>query len=129
MAKKNRNVAIVGIGQTEYSSHKEYQNQPEMINEAVRAALKDANLTLDDIDCVVHGNMELFESVYSLICGMCWAPALLANLLLDHYRWYYWCYCWCAADNLVASGMFDIVMAIGFENCRKPDYCWNNQYG
>ena len=27
----------------------------------------------------------------------------------------------CAADNLVASGMFDIVMAIGFENYRKPE--------
>ena len=64
MARKNRNVAIVGIGQTEYSSHKEHQNQPEMINEAFRAALKDANLTLDDIDCIVHGNMELFESVH-----------------------------------------------------------------
>jgi|GEM_PF-4639955 len=79
MGKKNRNVAIVGIGQTEYSSHKEYQNQPEMINEAVRAALKDANLTLDDIDCVVHGNMELFECVPSLIYGMYLAPAPLAN--------------------------------------------------
>ncbi|HOB12441.1 MAG TPA: hypothetical protein PLM20_09600, partial [Syntrophomonadaceae bacterium] len=64
MGRKTRNVGIVGIGQTEYSSHKEDQNQPEMINEAVRAALRDANLTLDDIDCIVHGNMELFESVH-----------------------------------------------------------------
>ena len=48
--KKNRNVAIVGIGMTSLSSHKEDQNQPEMIHEAVRAALADANLTLDDID-------------------------------------------------------------------------------
>ena len=32
--KKNRNVGITGIGMTEISSHKENQNQPEMINEA-----------------------------------------------------------------------------------------------
>ena len=62
--KKNRNVGIVGIGMTEISSHKEDQNQPEMINEAVRAALADAGITLKDIDCVVHGNMELFEMVH-----------------------------------------------------------------
>jgi len=43
--KKNRNVGIVGIGQTEYSSHKENQNQVEMVNEAVRLALEDANFT------------------------------------------------------------------------------------
>jgi acetyl-CoA C-acetyltransferase len=52
--KKNRNVGIVGIGMTEISSHKENQNQPEMINEAVRAAIADAGITLNDIDCVVH---------------------------------------------------------------------------
>ena len=63
--KKNRNVGIIGIGQTEYSSHtKKPEIQLEMINEAVRAALADANITLDQIDCVVHGNMELFEMVH-----------------------------------------------------------------
>lgn len=120
MAKKNRNVAIVGIGQTEYSSHKEYQNQPEMINEAVRAALKDANMTLDDIDCVVHGNMELFECVHQpdlwhvLGTGAYGKPAFRittggttgATVV-------------CAADNLVASGMYDTVMAIGFEKLQE----------
>ncbi len=59
--KKNRNVGIIGVGQTEYSSHKEDQNQPEMIHEGVRAALKDAGLKIGDVDCVIHGNMELFE--------------------------------------------------------------------
>jgi acetyl-CoA C-acetyltransferase len=120
MGKKNRNVAIVGIGQTEYSSHKEYQNQPEMINEAVRAALKDANLTLDDIDCVVHGNMELFECVHQpdlwhvLGTGAFGKPQFRittggttgATIV-------------CAADNLVASGMYDVVMAIGFEKLQE----------
>ena len=63
--KKNRNVGIIGIGQTKHSSHREDVNQPELIHEAVSLALKDANLTMKDIDCVVHGNMELFEMVHS----------------------------------------------------------------
>lgn len=120
MSKKNRNVGIIGIGQTEYSSHKEYQNQPEMINEAVRAALADANLTIDDIDCIVHGNMELFECVHQpdmwhvLGTGAFGKPEFRittggttgATIV-------------CAADNLVASGMYDIVMAIGFEKLQE----------
>ena len=62
--KKNRNVGIVGIGETKFSSHREDVNQPEMIHEAVRQALDDAGLTINDVDCVVHGNMELFEMVH-----------------------------------------------------------------
>ncbi|MBW2544015.1 MAG: hypothetical protein JRD43_00805 [Deltaproteobacteria bacterium] len=120
MAKKNRNVGIIGIGQTEYSSHKEHQNQAEMVNEAVRYALEDANITLDDIDCVVHGNMELFEMVFqpdmwhSLGSGaygkdqfrITTGGTTGASLV-------------CAADNLVASGMYDVVMAIGMEKLQE----------
>ncbi|HEX3012308.1 MAG TPA: hypothetical protein VHQ70_09800 [Syntrophomonadaceae bacterium] len=120
MARKNRNVAIVGIGQTEYSSHKEYQNQPEMINEAVRAALSDANMTLDDIQCIVHGNMELFESIHQ--------PDLWHVLGTGSYGKAQYrittggttgATIVCAADNLVASGMYDVVMAIGFEKLQE----------
>lgn len=120
MAKKNRNVGVIGIGQTEYSSHKEHQNQAEMVNEAVRYALEDANITLDDIDCVVHGNMELFEMVFqpdmwhSLGSGAYGKEQLRittggttgASLV-------------CAADNLIASGMYDVVMAIGLEKLQE----------
>ena len=118
--KKNRNVGIVGIGMTEISSHKEDQNQPEMINEAVRAALADAGITLKDIDCVVHGNMELFEMVHQpdlwhmigtgalgkpefrITTGGTTGMTLVA-----------------ASDNLVASGMYDVVMAIGFNKLQE----------
>lgn len=120
MAKKNRNVGIIGIGQTEYSSHKEYQNQVEMINEAVRLALADADITMDNIDCVIHGNMELFEMVHqpdlwhTLGTGAFGKPEFRittggttgATIV-------------CAADNLVASGMYDVVMAIGFEKLQE----------
>ena len=118
--RKNRNVGIIGVGQTVYSSHREDVNQPEMIHEAVIAALADAGLENEDIDCVVHGNMELFEMVHQPDCwhvlgsgaygkealrvttGGTTGPTLA-----------------CAADNLVASGLHDIVLAVGFEKLQE----------
>jgi acetyl-CoA C-acetyltransferase len=118
--KKNRNVGIIGIGQTVYSSHREDVNQPEMIHEAVSAALNQAGLTMDDIDCVLHGNMELFEMVHQpdlwhvLGTGAYGKETLRvttggttgATLV-------------CAADHLVASGLHDVVLAIGFEKLQE----------
>jgi len=118
--KKNRNVAIIGSGQTKLSSHREDVNQPEMIHEAVAEALEDAGMTIDDIDCVVHGNMELFEMVHQpdmwhVIGDGAYGKAGLrlttggttgATLV-------------CAADNLVASGLHDVVMAVGFEKLQE----------
>lgn len=118
--KKNRNVGIIGVGQTVYSSHREDVNQPEMIFEAVSAALKQAGLVMDDIDCVLHGNMELFEMVHQpdlwhvLGTGAYGKETLRittggttgATLV-------------CAADHLVASGLHDVVLAIGFEKLQE----------
>jgi acetyl-CoA C-acetyltransferase len=118
--KKRRNVGIIGTGQTVYSSHREDVNQPELIWEAVDAALKDAGLAIGDIDCIMHGNMELFEMVHQpdlwhvLGTGSYGKETLRittggttgATLA-------------CAADNLVASGLHDIVMVIGFEKLQE----------
>ena len=118
--KKHRNVGIIGCGQTVHSSHREDVNQPEMIHEAVAAALKDAELSIEDVDCVVHGNMELFEMIHQPDCwhvlgtGAYGKEALRittggttgATLV-------------CAADQLVASGLHDVVLAIGFEKLQE----------
>ncbi|WDP84189.1 MAG: hypothetical protein HUN05_02625 [Desulfobacter sp.] len=118
--KKNRNVGIIGVGQSVYSSHREEVNQPEMIHEAVVEALDDAGMTMADIDCVVHGNMELFEMVHqpdlwhTLGTGTLGRESLRvttggttgATLV-------------CAVDSLVASGLHDVVMAIGFEKLQE----------
>lgn len=118
--KKNRNVAIIGIGQTSLSSHTEHQNQPEMVSIAVRNALADANMTLDDIDCIIHGNMELFE--------MQFAPDLWHSLGTGAYGKDEFrittggttgATLVCAADNLVASGMYETVLAIGMEKLTE----------
>ena len=118
--KKNRNVGIIGIGQTKFSSHREDVNQPEMIHEAVSAALKDAGLAMKDIDCIVHGNMELFEMVHQ---PDCWHTLGTGAYGKESFRittgGTVGATLSCAADNLVASGMYDIVMAIGFEKLQE----------
>ncbi len=120
MKKKSRNVAIIGSGMSRFSSHREEVNQPEMIHEAVAEALADAKLTLEDIDCVLHGNMELFEMIHQpdmwhVIGDGAWGKSGVrlttggttgATLA-------------CGADNLVASGLHDVVLAIGFEKLQE----------
>jgi len=118
--KKNSNVGIIGIGQTKHSSHREDVNQPEMIHEAVCAALKDANLNIGDIDCVVHGNMELFEMVHQPdLWHTLGTGAEGKNCIRITTGGTVGITLACASDNLVASGMYDIVMAIGFEKQQE----------
>ena len=118
--KKNRNVAIVGIGQTQYSSHREDVNQPEMIQEAVRLALKDAGIAIRDVDCVLHGNMELFEMVFQ---PDLWHVLGTGAYGKDSFRittgGTTGATLTAAADNLVASGMYDIALVIGFEKLQE----------
>lgn len=118
--KKNRNVGIVGVGQSVFSSHREEVNQPEMIHEAVKEALEQAGITMDDVDCIVHGNMELFEMIhqpdlwhtlgtgaYGKECMRITTGGTTGATIC------------CTADYLVASGLHDIVLAIGFEKLQE----------
>jgi len=57
-------VAVVGVGQTYHKSQRPDVTQMEMVNEAVRPALADAQLHMKDIDAVFVGNMETFEGIY-----------------------------------------------------------------
>lgn len=118
--KKNRNVAIIGCGMSKFSSHREEVNQPEMIFEAVEEALKDAGITIDDVDCIIHGNMELFEMVHQPdmwhalgmgIRGKAGIRLTTGGTTGTTLA--------CAADNLVASGLHDVVLAIGFEKLQE----------
>ncbi len=118
--RKNRNVAIVGIGQTQYSSHREDVNQPEMIQEAVALALKDAGITLQDVECVLHGNMELFEMVFQ---PDLWHSLGAGSYGKDSFRittgGTTGATLAAAADNLVASGLYDVALVIGFEKLQE----------
>jgi acetyl-CoA C-acetyltransferase len=55
--------AIVGVGQTHHTTRRNDVNMGEMVGEAVRAALADAQLSVKDIDAFIFSNMEAFEGV------------------------------------------------------------------
>jgi acetyl-CoA C-acetyltransferase len=56
-------VAIVGVGQTHHTTRRDDVNLPEMVSEAVRAALADAQLSIKDIEAFIFSNMEAFEGI------------------------------------------------------------------
>jgi acetyl-CoA C-acetyltransferase len=118
--RKNRNVGIVGVGQTRYSSHREDVNQPEMIQEAVRLALRDAGISIAEVDVVVHGNMELFEMVHQ---PDLWHVLGTGAYGKDAFRvttgGTTGTTIAAVGDNLVASGMYDVALIIGFEKLQE----------
>ena len=117
-----RNVAIIGGGQTYHAARRHDVDQAEMVNEAVRRALDDAGLTIDEIDLVLLGNMEFFEGMHMTDCwlvhgtGAYGRPGLKittggtvgATIV-------------CAGAHHVASGLFDRVLCIGFEKQEEGD--------
>ncbi|OGR17914.1 MAG: hypothetical protein A2559_07755, partial [Deltaproteobacteria bacterium RIFOXYD2_FULL_66_9] len=118
--RRNRNVGIIGTGQTVHSSHREDVNQPELIREAVAAALADAGLAVEDLDCVVHGNMELFEMVHQPDCWhVLGTGAFGKECLRVTTGGTTGATLACAADNLCASGLHEVVLAVGFEKLQE----------
>jgi acetyl-CoA C-acetyltransferase len=117
-----RPVAIIGIGQTKHGRRNDV-TYPDLVREAVIAALKDAGITPDDIDGVVSGTM----------------PSMMEGVALTHFYFadalrsvgkpilktetcgttgislaqtgYYW----------VASGMADLVLVVGSEKMHEGD--------
>lgn len=117
-----RNVAIIGGGQTVHAARRHDVNQVEMVNEAVRAALADADMTMDDIDAVLVGNMEFFEGTHMTDCwlvdgiGTYGKPGLkittggtVGSTIV------------CAGAHHIASGLYDRVLCIGFEKQEEGD--------
>jgi len=117
-----RRVAIVGGGQTRHAARRHDVNQVEMVNEAVRAALADAAMSIDEIDAVLLGNMEFFEGCHMTDCwladgsGAYGRPGLkvttggTVGATITG-----------AAALHVASGLFDRVLCIGFEKQEEGD--------
>jgi acetyl-CoA C-acetyltransferase len=117
-----KKVAVVASGQTNHTSRRRDVNIPEMIKEAVDRALADAELSIKDIDAVVIGNMEHFEGINlsdmwaSEGSGAVMKPAMKiatggttgASVAACAY---YHC----------ASGLFDTVLAIGWEKLSESD--------
>jgi acetyl-CoA C-acetyltransferase len=117
-----KRVAIVGTGQTNHCSIRRDVNGQELIREAVTRALADAELTIQDIDGVVIGNMDHFESINYVDCwsidgtGGFMKPVIKlttggttgTTLAIGGY-------------HMVASGMFDRLLVIGWEKNSESD--------
>jgi acetyl-CoA C-acetyltransferase len=120
MGKKR--VAIIGTGQTFHKSHRPDVTGQELINEAVRRALEDADLKISEIDAIVIGNMDHFEGINYVDCwsvdgsGGFMKPIIKlttggttgSTLAIGGY-------------HMVASGLFDRVLIIGWEKNSESD--------
>lgn len=114
MAKKD--VAVVGVGLSRHVSKRRDVNLPELVWEAVSACYEDAGLKPKDVDALVTGNMPAFEGVNipeewgAGHWGGYAKPVLRITTggttggSVAHGGYY-----------LVASGLYDTVMAIAFE--------------
>jgi acetyl-CoA C-acetyltransferase len=117
-----KRVAIVGVGMTKQSSSRPDVNGQELINEAVRAALDDAGLTRKDIDAIVIGNMDHFEGInYVDTWSVDGSGGLMKPIMKLTTGGTTGSTVAMAAYYHVASGLFDRVMAIGWEKNSESD--------
>ncbi|MEI6610203.1 MAG: thiolase family protein [Deltaproteobacteria bacterium] len=117
-----RRVAIVGTGQTYHKSHRPDVTAKEMINEAVTSALADAGITIRDIDAIVIGNMDHFESI-NYVDTYCieGSGGFMKPIMKVSTGGTTGATVAIAAYYHVASGLFDRVLAIGFEKNSESD--------
>lgn len=115
-----RKVAIVGIGLTKTGRRADVCHQ-ELVWEAVRKALDDSKLTIGEVEAVVYGTMDNFDGIScperfdagALGCGvgkplMKMTTGGTTGLSLALAAYYH-----------VASGMYDVVMAVGAQKVSE----------
>lgn len=117
-----RRVAIVGTGQTHHRSHRLDVNGRELIHEAVERALNDCELTIKDIDAIVIGNMDHFESInYVDTWSVEGSGGYMKPIMKVTTGGTTGTSVAIAAYYHVASGLFDKVLAIGWEKNSESD--------
>ncbi len=117
-----RRVGIVGVGQTHHRSKNTDCNGQELISIAVKRALENAELTMADIDAIVIGNMDHFESInYVDMWSVDGSGGYMKPIMkvttggttgsaIGHAGFYH-----------AASGLFDTVLVIGWEQNSESD--------
>ena len=117
-----KRVAITGFGQTHHSSRRWDVNGLELIQEAVSRALADAELSLDNIDAVVIGSMDHFEGInYVDTWSVEGTGAFMKPIFKVTTGGTTGTTVAIAAYYHVASGLFDNVMAVGWEKNSESD--------
>ncbi len=115
-------VAITGFGQTHHSARRWDVNGLELIQEAVVHALEDAELSLAQIDAIVIGNMDHFEGInYVDTWSVEGAGAFMKPIFKVTTGGTTGTTVAIAAYYHVASGVFDNVLAIGWEKNSESD--------
>jgi acetyl-CoA C-acetyltransferase len=115
-------VAIIGTGQTHHRSHRPDVTGREMIHEAVTRALEDCELTIRDIDAIVIGNMDHFESVnFADTWSVDGSGGVMKPIMKISTGGTTGASVSIAAQYHVASGLFDKVLAIGWEKNSESD--------
>lgn len=117
-----KNVAIVGTGQTDHRSHRPDVSGRELINEAVVRALDDSEIRINDIDAIVIGNMDHFESInYVDTWSVEGSGGVMKPIMKITTGGTTGTSVAIAAYYHVASGLFDKVLAIGWEKNSESD--------
>ena len=117
-----KRVAITGVGMTHQRSARPDVTGQELINEAVRMALDDAGMTRKDIDAVVIGNMDHFEGInYVDTWSVDGSGALNKPIMKLTTGGTTGSTVAMGAYYHVASGLFDRVLAIGWEKNSESD--------
>ncbi|MGD0276000.1 MAG: thiolase family protein [Syntrophales bacterium] len=117
-----KRTAIVGFGQTHQRSSRKDVNGVELINEAVQLALADADMKIEDIDAIVIGNMDHFEGInYVDMWSVEGSGAVMRPVMKVTTGGTTGTSVAMCAYYHVASGMFDKVLAIGWEKNSESD--------
>lgn len=118
----SKKVAITGFGQTHHRARRWDVNGVELIQEAVVRALESADLGLDDIDAIVIGNMDHFEGInYVDTWSVEGSGGYMKPIFKVTTGGTTGTTVAIAAYYHVASGIFDRVMAIGWEKNSESD--------
>ena len=117
-----RPVAVVSVGQTRHG-HRDDVSYPELVREAVTACLSDAGIDVERIDAVVNGSMPpLMEGVEAPELWTADAMGVSNKPLMRVAT--------CGSTGIsvaqtayyhVASGVYDLVLAVGMEKMYQSD--------
>jgi acetyl-CoA C-acetyltransferase len=111
-----RPAAIIGTGQTDHARSRDDVSQPELVREAASRALADAGLRPSEVDAIIIGNMEMFEgrALPELWVGEGGFANRKPCLKIATGGTSGTSSC-IAGFHQAASGVFDIVLVVGFE--------------
>ena len=113
-------VAIVGVGRSTQAARRPEVNDAEMINEAVRQALDDAQIDIKKVQAVLTNSIDGFDNFHLGDCLLVdGSGAYMKAGMKFHTGGTVGSTGSIAAFNMVASGMFDIVLTIGHQKQER----------